>query len=76
MNPKAIGRTVYYTLDLDAPPSEEAVARLDALNDRPIDFSDIPPQVVDETWHRPEWALALAERDSALGDRALSEWCS
>jgi uncharacterized protein (DUF4415 family) len=49
------GKTVRYTFDPDKERelTPEEVARLDALKDRPVDFSDIPPQVIDETWYMP-----------------------
>jgi uncharacterized protein (DUF4415 family) len=49
------GKTVRYTFDPDKARelTPEEVARLDALKDRPVDFSDIPPQVIDETWYLP-----------------------
>ncbi|NID15454.1 BrnA antitoxin family protein [Luteibacter yeojuensis] len=49
------GKTVRYTIDLDAPPSftPEEIAELDALEGRPVDFSDIPEQVDDGKWYRP-----------------------
>jgi hypothetical protein len=41
---------VRYVVDTDNPPqlSEEAVARLNALDDRPIDYSDIPAATMEE----------------------------
>jgi hypothetical protein len=43
--------TVHYTLTEDTKLSEEALKRLAALEDRPIDFSDIPeltPEEIEE----------------------------
>jgi uncharacterized protein (DUF4415 family) len=55
MKPSRTGKTVRYTIDLDAPPSftPEQIAQLDALKDRPIDFSDIPEQFDHSKWYRP-----------------------
>ncbi|HEY4093770.1 MAG TPA: hypothetical protein VGN46_19865 [Luteibacter sp.] len=67
MNSPDTGTTVYYTPDPDAPLSPEAIAELRALRDRPIDFSDIPPKVIDETWYRPKWAIDIARQKVASG---------
>jgi len=39
---------VHFTLTDDYQPSEESLKRLAALEDRPIDYSDIPKQTKDE----------------------------
>jgi uncharacterized protein (DUF4415 family) len=53
MKPSSTGKTVRYTFDPDKPRelTAEEVAQLDALKHRPIDFSDIPPQRIDDTWY-------------------------
>jgi hypothetical protein len=73
MNSPDTGITVYYTLDLDAPISAEAIAELNALDDRPIDFSDEPERILDETWYRPKWAIERARQlvASGRGDPAI-----
>lgn len=55
MKPSSTGKTVRSTFDPDKPRelTAEQIARLDALKHRPIDFSDIPPQTIDETWYMP-----------------------
>jgi len=55
MKRSTTGKIVRYTIDLDAPPSftPEEIAQLEALKNRPIDFSDIPEQVDDGKWYRP-----------------------
>ncbi|MEZ2416686.1 BrnA antitoxin family protein [Luteibacter sp. RCC_6_2] len=50
MKSSATGKTVRHVLDPDEPLSPELAAELEALTDRPIDFSDIPPQHPDESW--------------------------
>jgi uncharacterized protein (DUF4415 family) len=40
--------TVHFTLDENYQLSEESLARLAALKDRPIDFSDIPEYTAEE----------------------------
>jgi hypothetical protein len=73
MNSPDTGKTVYYTLDLDAPISPEAIAELDALDDRPIDFSDAPERIEDGAWYRPAWAIERARHliASGRGDEAM-----
>jgi uncharacterized protein (DUF4415 family) len=39
---------VYYTLNENDQPSEESLARMAALKDRPIDYSDIPKYTSEE----------------------------
>jgi hypothetical protein len=73
MNSPDTGTTVYYTLDLEAPISPEAIAELDALDDRPIDFSDAPERMADGAWYRPKWAIEHARYliASGRGDQAM-----
>ncbi len=57
MNNATTGKTVRFTLDPANPPkpkmSKETKARLAALKDEDIDFSDIPPSPADAEWTRP-----------------------
>ncbi|KJV30294.1 BrnA antitoxin family protein [Luteibacter yeojuensis] len=55
MKPSDTGKTVRYSFDPDNARelTPEEVARLEALKSRPVDFTDIPPQAVDDTWHMP-----------------------
>jgi len=55
MKPTRTGKIVRRTIDLDAPASftPEQVARLDTLEDRPVDLSDIPEQLDSGKWYRP-----------------------
>jgi uncharacterized protein (DUF4415 family) len=55
MNNATTGKTVRFTLDPANPPklSEETKARLVALKDEDIDFSDIPRVPADAEWTRP-----------------------
>jgi hypothetical protein len=73
MNSPDTGTTVYYTLDLDAPLSPEAIAELNALDERPIDFSDEPERTANGTWYRPKWAIERARQlvASGRGDPAM-----
>lgn len=58
MKPSPTGNIVRYTLDPDRPEPLDAgqVAELDALKDRPIDFSDISPQPDDGQWQPSRFA--------------------
>jgi uncharacterized protein (DUF4415 family) len=55
MSNATTGKTVRFTLDPANPPklSEETKARLAALKDEDIDFSDIPRILPDAEWTRP-----------------------
>lgn len=56
MNDRNTGKTVRFTLAPNAPLSEEAkarLARLAAMPDSEIDFSDIPRSPPDAEWTRP-----------------------
>lgn len=56
MNDTTTGKTVKFTLAPDTPLSEEAktrLARLAAMPDSEIDFSDIPRSPPDAEWTRP-----------------------
>ena len=52
MNHLDTGKIVTYTLDPDAEPTAEQIAELNALEGRPIDFSDIPETPPDALWMR------------------------
>jgi len=67
MNSPDTGTTVYYTPDFDAPISPETIAELNALENRPIDFSDIPERTEDGNWYRPKWAIERARHLIATG---------
>src|SRR4051794_34064145 len=47
------GDIVRYTGDLTEPLSADILAEIAALEGRPIDFSDIPPQEVGNNWYSP-----------------------
>lgn len=49
------GKTVRFTLDPSNPPklSEAAAARLAAMKDEDIDYSDIPPTPAGIDWYKP-----------------------
>ena len=56
MNDTRTGKTVRFTLAPNTPLSDEAkarLARLAAMADSEIDFSDVPPSPVDAEWTRP-----------------------
>lgn len=56
MSKTTTGKTVRSTLPVDAPLSREerdALARLAAMQDRGIDFSDIPRSPRDADWYTP-----------------------
>lgn len=53
MKSSDIGVTVRYNDDPDGSPTEHDLAELAALKGRPIDFTDIPPLVMDERWYKP-----------------------
>lgn len=55
MSNATTGKTVRFTFDPANPPkmSEATKARLSALKDEDIDFSDIPPSPADAEWARP-----------------------
>ena len=56
MSNPTTGKTVRFTLDPNTPLSEEAkarMARLSAMPDSEIDFSDIPRSPADAEWTRP-----------------------
>ncbi|APG02684.1 hypothetical protein BJI69_01345 [Luteibacter rhizovicinus DSM 16549] len=52
MNPLDTGPIVTCTLEPDAQPTAEQIAELAALEDRPIDYSDIPETPPDALWMR------------------------
>jgi hypothetical protein len=52
MNPSDTGNVVTYTPDPDAPLTAEQIAQLDALDGRPVDFSDIPESPPNALWFR------------------------
>lgn len=52
MNSPAIGTVVTYTPDPDAPLTAAQIAELNALDSRPIDYSDIPETPPDALWMR------------------------
>lgn len=56
MNDTSTGKTIRFTLDPNTPLSadeEAALARLAAMPDSAIDFSDIPRSLADAEWTRP-----------------------
>ncbi|MBK6725950.1 MAG: BrnA antitoxin family protein [Xanthomonadales bacterium] len=55
MSNATTGKTVRFTLDPANPPklSEATIARLAAMKDEDIDFSDIPASPADAVWTRP-----------------------
>lgn len=55
MSNPTTGKTVRFTIDPANPPqmSEETKARLMAVDDEDIDFSDIPRSPPDTEWTRP-----------------------
>jgi len=53
MSNATTGKTVRFTLDPSTPLTADEMAQLDALKDRDIDFSDIPPSPADAEWTRP-----------------------
>lgn len=52
MSKASTGKTVKFALKSGTPLSAEEKAQLAALQDRDIDFSDIPPSPADATWTR------------------------
>ncbi|UPG93359.1 hypothetical protein [Luteibacter aegosomatissinici] len=67
------GKTVYYVLDLDAPPRRMSVAEGEALDESPIDFSDLPEQTIDESWYMPNWPARFAARAASLKVTSTAE---
>lgn len=66
MSNATTGKTVRFTLDPANPPkmSAETKARLLAMKDEDIDFSDIPPSPANTEWARP--GLLAAENKQQL----------
>lgn len=64
MSNATTGKTVRFTLDLANPPrmSEETKARLTAMKDEDIDFSDIPRSPPDAEWTRPGIPFSTANK--------------
>jgi uncharacterized protein (DUF4415 family) len=62
MKSSAIGKTVRSALSPGDELSAEDKAELDALKDRPIDHSDIPPQYPDDSWVTPGAFVALGNK--------------
>src|ERR1700761_9480997 len=60
------GKTVYYVLDLDAPPRRMSAAERPTLDESPIDFSDLPEQTIDESWYMPNWPARFTARAASL----------
>ncbi len=53
MSNATTGKTVRFTIDPNTPLKADERAQLDALKDRPIDFSDISASPDDAKWTRP-----------------------
>lgn len=53
------------TVDLNKPLGAEALARLSALDSRPIDYSDIPPL-------SDEWLQELAHRPRPMNKKTVN----
>lgn len=54
MSKPSTGKTVRFSLDPDHPPTmtQAQLARLQAMKEEDIDFSDIPRSPPDAVWHR------------------------
>lgn len=72
MKSSTTGKTVNYTFDPDEPLSADAIAELEALKERPIDLSDIPPLVFDDRWTTPG-ALVSSENKQQITLRIDSD---
>lgn len=55
---------IRHEINTDDPPqlSEESIARLKALDDRPIDFSDIPEHTIEEIRKMRQMAIKIREK--------------
>ena len=55
---------VRFEIDTDNPPqlSQESIARLKALDDRPIDYSDLPAQTIEEMREGRRLAIEMRKK--------------
>jgi len=62
MKPSPTGKIVKHVFDPSEPISQETIDHFKALKGRPIDFSDIPPQTIDDAWYQPGPLLAVENK--------------